>query len=99
VIGIPDAYRGESAKAVVSLRPGSDTISLDDLRAFLADKVGRHEMPVALEIRASLPRTSVGKLSKRALYEEERSRLDRPDPTVDGVSRTGRAPGAPSHPG
>jgi len=71
VIGIPDAHRGQSAKAFVKLRSGAALLTLDGLRAFLADKVGRHEMPVALEIRAELPRTVVGKLSKKALSEEE----------------------------
>jgi long-chain acyl-CoA synthetase len=74
VIGVPDAYRGESAKAFVKLKPGAPPLTLDDLRSFLSDKLGRHELPAALEIRASLPRTSVGKLSKRELIEEERQK-------------------------
>jgi long-chain acyl-CoA synthetase len=72
VIGVPDAYRGEAAKAFVRLRRGAPELTLEALRAFLSDKLGRHELPTALEIRASLPRTSVGKLSKRELIQEER---------------------------
>jgi len=71
VIGIADPYRGEAAKAFIKLRSGASPLTLDALRNFLADKVGRHEMPAALEIRAALPRTSVGKLSKKELVEEE----------------------------
>jgi long-chain acyl-CoA synthetase len=71
VIGIPDDYRGEAAKAFVKLRPGAPGFTLDELRGFLADKLGRHEMPAALEIRDSLPRTAVGKLSKVDLRQEE----------------------------
>ena len=74
VIGIPDGYRGESAKAFVKLRPGAPGFTLDELREFLADKLGRHEMPAALEMRDSLPRTSVGKLSKVDLRAEEHQR-------------------------
>ncbi|HEY8384106.1 MAG TPA: dicarboxylate--CoA ligase PimA [Microvirga sp.] len=74
VVGIPDDYRGEAAKAFVKLRGGAAPFSLDELRAFLADKLGRHEMPSALEIRDALPRTPVGKLSKVELREEERQR-------------------------
>ena len=44
VIGVPDAYRGEAAKAFVQLSP-APPFTLDELRAFLADKIGRHEMP------------------------------------------------------
>jgi long-chain acyl-CoA synthetase len=73
VIGIPDGYRGEAAKAFVKLKPGAVDLTLETLRAFLTDKIGRHEMPAALEIRGALPRTSIGKLSKKELIEEERS--------------------------
>jgi long-chain acyl-CoA synthetase len=72
VIGVPDAYRGEAAKAFVQLKPGAAAFTLDELRAFLADKVGRHEMPAHLEFRDALPKTAVGKLSKKELIVEER---------------------------
>jgi long-chain acyl-CoA synthetase len=74
VIGIPDPYRGEAAKVFVKLKAGAPGFTLDELKAFLADKIGRHEMPAALEIRASLPRSPVGKLSKLELRDEERRR-------------------------
>ncbi len=64
VVGVPDAYRGEAAKAFVSLRPGAERFTLEELNAFLADRLGRHELPAALEFREALPRTPVGKLSK-----------------------------------
>lgn len=70
VIGIPDEYRGEVAKAFVKMRPTAAPLAIDELQKFLKDKVGRHEIPVALEIRASLPRTAVGKLSKLELRQE-----------------------------
>jgi long-chain acyl-CoA synthetase len=74
VIGVPDAYRGEAAKAFVQLKAGAVPFSLDELRAFLADKLGRHEMPAHLEFRDALPKTAVGKLSKRELVDGERSK-------------------------
>src|SRR5262249_56265726 len=64
VIGVADTYRGEAAKAFVKLRRGAPPLTLEALRAFLANKLGRHEMPAALEMRDALPRTSVGKLSQ-----------------------------------
>ena len=54
---------------------GAAPLSLETLREFLADKMGRHEMPVALEIRDTLPRTSIGKLSKKELVEEEKKKF------------------------
>jgi long-chain acyl-CoA synthetase len=75
VIGVADAYRGEAAKAFVQLRAGAQRFTLEELRAFLADKIGRHEMPAQLEFRDALPKTAVGKLSKKELIEEERQKL------------------------
>ena len=74
VIGVPDAYRGEAAKVFVKLKDGAPGFDVEELRAFLSDKIGRHEMPSALEFRDRLPRTPVGKLSKLALREEEQRR-------------------------
>ncbi len=76
VIGVPDSYRGEAAKAFIKRRTGAPEFTIDDLRAFLADKLGRHELPASLEFRDSLPRTPVGKLSRLELRDEERSKLD-----------------------
>lgn len=72
VIGVPDPRRGQAAKAFVTLRAGSPDLTLEALRAFLAERLGRHELPTALELRDALPHTAVGKLSKRELVEEPR---------------------------
>jgi long-chain acyl-CoA synthetase len=71
VIGIPDDYRGEAAKAFVKLRAGAGPFSLDELKAFLAGKLGKHEIPAALEFVDELPRTSVGKLSRHELRNRQ----------------------------
>jgi long-chain acyl-CoA synthetase len=74
VIGIPDSYRGESAKAFVTLRPGASPFTLDELRSFLDDKLARYELPSAVEFREVLPKTAVGKLWKKPLVDEERAK-------------------------
>jgi long-chain acyl-CoA synthetase len=71
VIGIKDEYRGQSPKAFVKLKVGAASFTLEELQQFLKDKLGKHEMVHALEIRDSLPKTPVSKISKRDLYEEE----------------------------
>ena len=71
VIGVKDAYRGEAAKAFVVLHPGQEPFALDDLRLFLGERLGRHEMPQALEFRSDLPKTSVGKYSRKMLRDED----------------------------
>ena len=74
VIGVPDSYRGEAAKAFVALKPGAKEFTIDELRAFLADKVAKYEQPAQLEFRANLPKTAVGKLSKKELIADERAK-------------------------
>lgn len=76
VIGIPDDYRGESAKAYLVLRPGAEAPSLEDMQEFLKDRLGRHEMPRAMEVRDALPLTAVGKLSRKDLRAEEAAKRE-----------------------
>jgi long-chain acyl-CoA synthetase len=75
VIGVPDAYRGQSPKAFVTLKPGAAPFTIDELKAFLKGHLGKHEMVQELEIRSELPKTPIGKLSKKDLVaDEERKR-------------------------
>jgi long-chain acyl-CoA synthetase len=71
VIGIHDDYQGQSPKAFVKLKTNSNPVTLEQMKEFLKDKLGKHEMISRLEIREALPRTAVGKLSKKELYDEE----------------------------
>src|SRR6266851_729783 len=70
VIGIPDDYRGEAAKAFVKLRNSGVPFTLEELKVFLAGKLGKHEIPAALDFVDDLPRTSVGKLSRHELRNQ-----------------------------
>jgi long-chain acyl-CoA synthetase len=79
VIGVPDAYRGQSAKAFIALKPGAASFTFDELKAFLADKLAKYEMPTEMEFRASLPKTPVGKLSKKELIAEELAKRQAPE--------------------
>ena len=73
VIGIPDDYRGEAAKAFIKLRDGAKPFTLDELRAFLTGKLGKHEIPAAVDFVDELPRTPVGKLSRHELRMQQAS--------------------------
>ncbi len=77
VIGIADEYRGEAPKAFIKLKDGASGFTLDEMKDFLKDKLGKHEMISDLDIRAELPKTLVGKLSKKELYEEEEKEAGR----------------------
>jgi long-chain acyl-CoA synthetase len=74
VIGVPDAYRGEAAKAFVKMKAGTEPLTLEGLREFLKDRVGKHELPAHLELRDTLPKSAVGKLLASKLVDEERAR-------------------------
>jgi long-chain acyl-CoA synthetase len=74
VIGVDDPYRGQAPKAFIKLKTGAEPLYFDELQAFLAPRLGKHERLQAMEIRDALPRTPVGKLSKKELVDEERQR-------------------------
>ncbi len=71
VIGIKDDYRGESPKAFIALNNGFGKVTSDEIIIFLKDKLGKHELPTAIEFRDELPKTMIGKLSKKELVKEE----------------------------
>ena len=73
VIGIPDDYRGEAPKAFVKLKDGQ-RLETQELTAFLRERLGKHELPAEIEFRAELPKTMIGKLSKKELVAEERKK-------------------------
>ncbi|HXW21914.1 MAG TPA: long-chain fatty acid--CoA ligase [Rhodomicrobium sp.] len=73
VIGIPDKYRGEAPKAFVKLRQG-ERVTAGEMIEFLTARISKIEMPAEIEFREALPKTSVGKLSKKELVAEEKAR-------------------------
>jgi long-chain acyl-CoA synthetase len=73
VIGIKDDRRGEAPKAFVKLKAGM-VATEHELMAHLTGKLAKIELPVAIEFRSSLPKTIIGKLSKKELQAEEAQR-------------------------
>jgi long-chain acyl-CoA synthetase len=73
VVGVPDEYRGESVKAFVSLKPGSE-VAADDLVAFAKDRMAAYKYPREIEILDELPKTATGKLLRRELRAREADR-------------------------
>ena len=70
VIGIDDKYLQQTVKAFVKLAPG-EALTADALSSFLKDKLSPIERPKEIEFRDELPKTVVGKLSKKELIAEE----------------------------
>ena len=69
-LGVPDAYRGQSAKAFVVLREGAAATPAS-LATFLEGYLSKIERPREIVLRGSLPKTAVGKLSRKELAAEE----------------------------
>jgi long-chain acyl-CoA synthetase len=69
-VGVPDRYRGEAPWLFVAPKP-DETIDVAELQAFLAGRLSKIEEPSRIEVRAGLPKTQIGKLSKKDLVAQE----------------------------
>jgi acyl-CoA synthetase (AMP-forming)/AMP-acid ligase II len=69
VVPSPDRHGGEVPKAFVVLR---EEIDLDELRAYVADRVARHKRIRRIEAVEGIPRSPSGKILRRVLVERER---------------------------
>jgi long-chain acyl-CoA synthetase len=70
VCGVLDQHRGEIVKAFVKVLDGEELTSAE-LRAFLKDKLAPFQMPRQIEFRDTLPKTLIGKISKKDLIAGE----------------------------
>jgi long-chain acyl-CoA synthetase len=73
VVGVPDAYRGETVKAYVSLKPdaGAPPDKLpDELIAHCKERLAAYKYPRQLEILPELPKTLTGKILRRELRDQ-----------------------------
>ncbi len=73
VIGVPDTYRGEAPVAFVKLLDGQAATEAE-LKTFLAERINKLEMPREIIFKDALPKTLIGKLSKKELREEYANR-------------------------
>ncbi|MFD8138020.1 class I adenylate-forming enzyme family protein [Streptomyces sp. CB02366] len=66
VVGVPDAYRGETVRAYVSLRPGASA-EPGELRAYCEERLAAYKYPREVRILSELPKTASGKILRREL--------------------------------
>jgi long-chain acyl-CoA synthetase len=66
VVGVPDPIRGQVPKAYIVVAKDAQ-LTLEELRAFLADKLSPVEIPHLIELRNGLPKSAAGKILKRAV--------------------------------
>ncbi len=72
VVGVPDAYRGETVKAFVVLKDG-ETVTQEQILEFCKLRLSPYKVPKLLEFKTELPKTLVGKILRRALLEQEKA--------------------------
>jgi acetyl-CoA synthetase len=71
VIGVPDATRGQVAKAfIVSDRSPSDEYA-DELKKFTRERLSQHEFPRHIAFVGELPKTPAGKVHRKVLRDRE----------------------------
>ena len=68
VVGVPDEYRGETVKAFVSLKPGTEATP-EELIAFCKERMAAYKYPRSIELVGELPKTVTGKILRRELRE------------------------------
>ncbi|PES65649.1 long-chain fatty acid--CoA ligase [Bacillus cereus] len=70
-IGVPDPYRGETVKAFVVLKEGAECTE-EELDQFARKYLAAYKVPKVYEFRSELPKTTVGKILRRVLIDEEK---------------------------
>ena len=68
--GVPDAYRGETVKAFIVLKPGV-TATDKEIIDFCKTKLAPYKVPKLIEFRTELPKSAVGKILRKILRDEE----------------------------
>jgi long-chain acyl-CoA synthetase len=72
-IGVEDEYRGETVKAFVVRKPGNE-VTEEEILAFCKERLAPYKAPKTVEFRDELPKSTVGKLLRRVLADEERAK-------------------------
>lgn len=71
VVGVPDPAAGHLIKAYVVLQSEArGKISEEEIIAFCRENLAHYKVPKIVEFRGELPKTDVGKVSRRELREE-----------------------------
>ena len=74
VVGLPDLALGEMIKAYIVLKPG-ETATIEEIGKFCRAELTHFKVPQRIEFRETLPKTIIGKVLRRVLLEEEKSKM------------------------
>ncbi len=72
VVGVPDSYRGETVKAFVALKEGSEgTVTADEIISFCKSRMAAYKYPRQVEFVPAIPKTLTGKFLRKDLREKK----------------------------
>jgi long-chain acyl-CoA synthetase len=75
VVGVPDAYRGETVKAFVALKDGGEgSVTPEEIISFCKERMAAYKYPRQVELVSEIPKTLTGKFLRRTLREKEASK-------------------------
>ena len=78
VVGVPDAYRGETVKAFVALKEGAEgSVTPEEIISFCRDRMAAYKYPRQVELVSEIPKTLTGKFLRRTLREKEAAKEER----------------------
>jgi len=77
VAGVPDAYRGETVKAWVVVKPG-ETLTEEEVRAWCKERLAPFKVPTSVEFIKEIPKTTVGKILRRELVRIDKEKRGAP---------------------
>jgi len=73
-IGVPDAYRGETVKAFVVVKPG-ESLTEEDVMTYCRQNLAAYKIPRQVEFVDELPKSAVGKILRRELRDKELAKI------------------------
>jgi len=74
-IGIPDAYRGETVKAFIVVKPG-ETLTEEEITQWCKEKLAAYKVPKMIEFVNALPKSAIGKILRREVKEMDKKKKE-----------------------
>lgn len=84
-VGVQHRSRGETIKAYIVPKDG-ETLTVPEVVSYCRQKLASFKVPRSIEFRDELPKSMVGKVLRRILRDEEKSKLDVPADEVNEAS-------------